>query len=445
MYPDAKNLLHAVPIGYYSTSLDCRTAAWAAVNLAGLDETATYECGKNCRTLGGGTGGSDDLRICEEVFEHPPVDGALMLSDIAAFVRRHVWIDERSVDALALWAVMTWIHERLEISTFANLTSATMRCGKSLLVEVLHELVYRPVPFSGQVTAAVLFRMVEAHAPTLMLDEADTYIREDGTLRSVVNGSQRRRLAYVWRCVEPDFEPRRFRTFCPKLMAGIGGIPDTILDRSLVVRLQRKPATERLTPWRERDPEAVKAMRGQIARWTGDHAGRIVAAGSAVVFPDALHDRARDAWESLLAIGDTAGGEWVGRDGRAWKACEHFAATSEGGEGGAREMLLADLHAIFEADGWSEAIPSATIVERLVAMESRPWPEWKRGKAISVRQLASLLRPFDVHPRNHRGTAGQSKAYFRDALRPVFDAYLPGTGEGMYPLRVCNRYAILMP
>ena len=299
---------------------------------------------------------------------------------------------------------------------------------KSLLVEVLHELVYRPVPFSGQVTAAVLFRMVEAHAPTLMLDEADTYIREDGTLRSVVNGSQRRRLAYVWRCVEPDFEPRRFRTFCPKLMAGIGGIPDTILDRSLVVRLQRKPATERLTPWRERDPEAVKAMRGQIARWTGDHAERIVAAGSAVVFPDALHDRARDAWESLLAIGDTAGGEWVGRDGRAWKACEHFAATSEGGEGGAREMLLADLHAIFEAGGWPEAIPSATIVERLAAMESQPWPEWKRGKPITVRQLASLLRPFDVHPRNHRAAGGQSKAYFLDALRPVFDAYLPNDG-----------------
>ena len=45
--------------------------ASAAVNLAGLDETATYECGKNCRTLGGGTGGSDDLCICEEVFEHP--------------------------------------------------------------------------------------------------------------------------------------------------------------------------------------------------------------------------------------------------------------------------------------------------------------------------------------------------------------------------------------
>ena len=96
--------------------------------------------------------------------------------------------------------------------------------------------------------------------------------------------------------------------------------------------------------------------------------------------------------------------------------------------GGARETLLVDLYATFEAAGWPEAIPSVTIVERLIAMESRPWPERKRGKPITVRQLASLLRPFDVHPRNHCGAGGQAKAYFLDALRPVFDAYLPNEG-----------------
>ena len=71
VYPNANNLLHAVPIGFYSTSLDCRTAAWAAIDLAGLAKTATYECARNCRTLEGGAGDSDDLRMCEEVFEHP--------------------------------------------------------------------------------------------------------------------------------------------------------------------------------------------------------------------------------------------------------------------------------------------------------------------------------------------------------------------------------------
>ena len=68
VYPHASNLTHALPIGSYSTSLDCRTAAWRIINLAGLAETASYECGKNCRTLEGGTG-RNDLRICEETME----------------------------------------------------------------------------------------------------------------------------------------------------------------------------------------------------------------------------------------------------------------------------------------------------------------------------------------------------------------------------------------
>ena len=359
-----------------------------------------------------------------------PVDGARMLSDIAAFIRRHVWIDEPEADALALWAVMTWIHDRLEVSTFANLTSATKRCGKSLLVEVLGELVRRAMQVSGKVTAAALFRVVEAHAPTLMLDEADTYIREDDVLRGVVNGSQRRALAYIVRCVEPDNEPRKFGTWCPKLIAGIDTIPDTIRDRSLVVRVERKPARERIVPWRERDREAVDAMRGQIARWTRDNAECIVAALPAVVFPDALHDRARDAWESLLAIANAAGGEWAGRDGRAWRACEHFAAASEGDEGGARERLLADLYAIFDADGMPSVLSSTTIVERLHDMEGRPWKEWRRGKPITAHALARLLKPFEIAPRQDRkaGNGANLRGYQRADLEGVWEAYFPHRG-----------------
>ena len=93
------------------------------------------------------------------------------------------------------------------------------------------------------------------------------------------------------------------------------------------------------------------------------------------------------------------------------------------------KMLLADLYAIFEAAGWPEAIPGATIVKRLIAMESRPWREWKHGKRINVRNLAILLRPFDVHPRNHRAAGKQSRAYFLDSLRPVFGANLPDDGS----------------
>ena len=363
-----------------------------------------------------------------------PVDGAELISGVSAFIRRHVWIGEPEADALALWAVMTWIHDRLEISTFANLTSATKRCGKSLLLELIGELVYRPQPLSGQVTGAVLYRMVQLHAPTLLLDEADTYIRDDEAVRGIVNGSQRRALAYIPRCVEPDYEPRLFGTWCPKLIAGIGGIPDTIRDRALVVRIERKPASERVSPWRERDREAVNAMQAQIARWTRDNAERIVLGLSAVTFPGALHDRARDAWESLLAIANAAGGEWAGRDGHAWKASEHFAATSGGDEGGAREILLGDIRTIFEADRWPAVLSSKTIVERLRDMEGRPWLEWKRGNPISTTALASLLKPFEIAPRQDRKAGGGAnlRGYQRADFESAWDAYFPHLG-GIQP------------
>ena len=75
-------------------------------------------------------------------------------------------------DAVALWTVMTWLHDRLDISPFLNVTSATKRCGKSLLLEVVAELVYRPLPTSN-VTPAVLFRVIGKSVPTLLFDEAD--------------------------------------------------------------------------------------------------------------------------------------------------------------------------------------------------------------------------------------------------------------------------------
>ena len=401
-------------------------AAWArfreamkgAVPLAELDRLTAPAGGE-----GDGKQGRpvewDDPEPCAD-----EVDGAELISGISAFIRRHVWIDEPSADALALWVPMTWIHDRLDISTFVNLTSATKRCGKSLLLELLGELVYRRMMLSGPTTEAVLFRMVEAHAPTLMLDEADTYLRHAEGLRGVVNGSQRRALAYIARCVGEDNEVRRFATFCPKLIAGIGGIPDTVRDRSLVVRLERKPASERVPPWRERDRDAVNAMRAQIARWTGDHAARIVATLPAVTFPNALHDRARDAWESLLAIANVAGGGWPGR---AWKACEHFAATSGGDEDGAREMLLGDLYDIFEAADWPEGIPSATIVERLVAMESRPWPEWKRGKQLTMKALGDLLKPFEIKPRQlgKQADGSNRRGYHLADFRKDWASYFP--------------------
>ena len=144
----------------------------------------------------------------------PVEDGAALLTEIALFVRKYVHIDAPSADAVALWTVMTYIHPRLEVAPFLALMSATRRCGKSALRGVLQTLVRKPFTFSGRITEAVLFRLVELHEPTLLLDEIDTYLRDDPHLRGDINGSQERSGAQAVRCVGDDNLPRGFSTWC---------------------------------------------------------------------------------------------------------------------------------------------------------------------------------------------------------------------------------------
>ena len=87
-------------------------------------------------------------------------------------------------------------------------------------------------------------------------------------------------------------------------------------------------------------------MNCKLARWIADDGDAVLERRNAVAFPPVLNDRARDAWEALLAIGEVAGGEWAGGTGRAYRACEAINASAES-ETGAREMLLADLWQVF--------------------------------------------------------------------------------------------------
>ena len=382
------------------------------------------------QTHGGRDG--DDLQGSEIKYsEADPwpdsVNGASLLDEMSGLISQYVYLPKPMADAVALWCLTTWIHDRLEISTFLNVTSATKRCGKSLLMEILAELVRHPLPASGRVTPAAIFRIIEKQGPTLLLDEADTFFGDDPELRGIVNGSQRRGQAYVLRCVGENHETRNFVTWCPKAISGIGGLPDTVIDRALVLSLERKPPSDRsVGRWRDRDKEAIKDLQRRIARWINDTGGAILELRDSVRFPPCLNDRARDAWEALLAISDEAGGHWAGEGGRAWTACEAVRAEAED-ETGAREKLLADLREVSKAAGDPEALPTKQILEELIAMEGRPWSEYKRGKPLSPRGLSGLLNPFKVRPGTIRTDEGTSRGYKRKDLERVWKSY-PSNG-----------------
>ena len=200
-----------------------------------------------------------------------PVDGEALLTDIAGLIRRYVDMPDEKAVAVALWIAHSFLHSRLDLSTLLNVTSATKRCGKSLLMEVAGTLASRSLTVSGRITPAGMFRIIALHEPTLILDEADTFMSDDPELRGIVNGSQRREMAFVIRAVGEDHEPRLFRTWCPKAISGIGDLPDTVADRAVTVRLERRSPTSGDMPhWRDRDRQAIEVLKQKLARWSPD-------------------------------------------------------------------------------------------------------------------------------------------------------------------------------
>ena len=285
---------------------------------------------------------------------------------------------------------------------------------------------YRPLMVGGRVTPAALFRAVEMYAPTLLLDEADTYLGDAVELHGIVNGSQRRSSAYVLRCLSDDeHEPRRFGTWCAKAIAGIRGLPDTVLDRSIVIRLERRSPDVSLASWRDRDRAIIEDLKRKLLRWTTDNRAMVVAGLSTAAFPDGLNDRERDAWAAFLAIGEVAGGQWRGQNGLAWQACQHVTSSAVGEEAGVDETLLADLRDVFEAKGFPDGIPTGEILYKLTSIDGRRWGEWSRGKPLSAHGLARLLKPFGVKPRQMRLDNRNLKCYLEDELCPVWERYLP--------------------
>jgi len=146
------------------------------------------------------------------------VDGAELLSEVAATFARYVALPPFAV---ALWTVHTHALEGAAASPLLALTSPEKRCGKTTTLSLLARLVPRPL-LSSNISPAALFRIVEKYCPTLLVDEADSFLRDKEELRGILNSGHTRDAAYVVRTVGDDNDPCRFSTWAPKAVALAG-------------------------------------------------------------------------------------------------------------------------------------------------------------------------------------------------------------------------------
>jgi hypothetical protein len=194
----------------------------------------------------------------------------------------------------------------------------------------------------------------------------------------------------------------------------------TLMDRSIIVRMRRRLPNEIIERLARTDSTNFDVLMRKCARWSADHIERLRMASPTI--PAALNDRAADSWSTLLAIAEAAGGEWPDLARKAARALAGEDADEHTGI-----MLLSDIRALFEQTG-REQLPSSEIVIALCGMEERPWPEWYQGKAVTVRGIARLLKPFGIHPATIRiGSTSKDtlKGYRLDQFKDAFSRYTP--------------------
>jgi putative DNA primase/helicase len=346
-----------------------------------------------------------------------PVDGAELLDRLRAVFRRYIMLPPGADVALPLWVLHAWTHDSCEISPILCLTSPTKRCGKTSVMILLTYLTPRS-ELAANVSTASIFRFIEAEHPTLLIDEADSFLSDNDEMRGVLNSGHTKAGANVVRMVETNGEhvAQRFSTWAPKAIALIKGLPDTLTDRSVVLRLMRKPPGSKVERLRKRDSDEFKALRSQASRWAADHGLKLIDADPPM--PETLHDRAADNWRPLLAIADRAGGRWPELARKA--ACD---LTGVEDDGALNVTLLTDVRTAF---GPAAVMRSADLAAALAADPEAPWATFNRGNPISQRQIARMLGQFGIISDTvHPPGLSQGKGYKRADLEPQWESYCP--------------------
>jgi len=340
----------------------------------------------------------------------------------AKLTRYVVFPCPEAADAATLYAAATHAVTKLEFAARLVVKSPVKRCGKSRLLDVLAQLVRKPL-LTSDISAAALVRSIDPDdPPTLMLDEADaTFGALKGDekaehLRGILNaGFGRDRPYRRWDVTIRGLED--CPTFAMAVLAGIGSLPDTIEDRAVIIELRRKSPSERVAKYRvRRDKAGVAAAGERLAAALGPYADAIGDAEPDM--PPGLSDRAEDVWEAMIAIADLAGGDWPAR---ARTAAAGLSGNGTAPDGTLGERLLADLRDVL---GGADSMHSETILDGLHKISEAPWRDYF-GRPLNARDLAKLLRPYGVSSTDVKVGGVNKKGYRREHLHDPWSRYLP--------------------
>ena len=342
-------------------------------------------------------------------------NGSSLMCDLVAAVRRSVIVSEFSAVMIALWVVFTHVFERFTIAPLLAITSPEKRCGKTNMLTFLARLC-RAAFAASNMSDAAIYRCIKQEKPTLLMDEADTYLLKNKAMIGILNSGYKMKTGFVVRSAKNGVE--KMTTFCPKAIAMIGEMPETLKDRAIHIRLERKSPDEKVEIVPEQGPDELSLLCSRLVRWASDNGNAV-----ARVKPEALglnNDRAEDNAKPLLAIASIMGGNWLERAQTAFEA--HADASDKSLSHG--ELLLTDTARAFAQSGRTQLL-TVELLGCLLDQEEAPWPTFSRGRAMTPRDLAGMFKQFGINSTQMRHGNGQvGRGYLREQFTQAFARYV---------------------
>jgi hypothetical protein len=360
-----------------------------------------------------------------------PVDTRPLLEDLMAQFARYIVVhDEAAATLIALWIAFTWCHD---IATYSPIlvvqgadadTAKTTACKAIALLTPRAHVIVEP-------TGPTLYRFVDRHCPTLIVDDADKLLPRRPDLAHIVNASWTRNTP-IPRC-DANGNIHLFDPFCPKVLNGIdllAHLTPATRTRCITIDLLPKLASEEAVSFRRAaSDENFLVLRRKLLRWATDNMPAIEGANPAM--PKGFTNRLEENFVVLFAIADLADADWAGKArAAAVKLSRNTAHLSLG-----RQMLQA-FYNIFSRHG---ALVTSKEAEYVVPMEAEVFADYRdSGRPINKYQIAKLLRPFRIlpdviHPRGRPADRGYDEAWFATAFKHYLQKTLP---EGRTVVRI---------
>ena len=330
-----------------------------------------------------------------------------------------------------MWIASTYFTDCIEVAPLLIIDAPDSACGKSRLLEIVGWMCCRPVSAANS-SMAYVFRIIEMCHPTLLVDEADTFMNGSTELAGIINAGYTKANAFVGRTVGDDHEPKLFDVWGSKVLAGIQletKLARSTLSRAIHIKMRRRMQDEVVQRSRKGDKAVFATLAAKLTRFAQDNAGQVEAADPTL--PDDLSDREQDNWHPLVAVAQCAGEEWAKL---AVETALSLAAETEQVES-IGTTLLKDIRDIVEnykaekvdklTGNPTDRICSSDLLSVLNHDDEKTWSTYNRGNEFSAHQLAKYLKPYGIKSRDLKFDKQTKKGFQFSDFEDAFSRYLP--------------------